>query len=66
MKNDYTKCCTHYNTDEYKNGYVMFKPFKAKICQNCGEVHLVCNKFYAFLFQWFFSLFWNGAVWVDE
>ena len=65
-KYDYTKCCTHYKTDKYSDGYVMFSPFKIKVCENCGETHLVCNWFLQVLFAYFLSWFWDGTIWVEE
>lgn len=56
------KCCTHYNTSVYTLGYVMYKPFKVAYCENCGELHLICNNFLSFLFEHIFSHFWDGCV----
>ena len=61
---DYTKCCTHYKTDKYLDGYVMFPFFTVKLCENCGEIQLVCNRFLQIMFTYFFSWFWDGYVWV--
>jgi hypothetical protein len=56
------QCCTHYKTSVYSLGYVLFKPFKIAYCENCGEVHLICNNFLSFLFEHVFSYFWDGCV----
>jgi len=63
---EYTKCCTHYNTDEYLDGYIIIKPIKIKYCKNCGEVHLVANKFWSFIFEYFLSHFWTGKIYINN
>lgn len=40
----------------------MLKPIEVLMCKNCGEVHLVANRFWAFIFEHFLIHFWNGAV----
>ena len=61
---DVINCCTHYTSDEYEFGYVMYKPFKILRCKNCETVHLVCNKFWAFIFEHILSYFWDGTVYL--
>lgn len=58
----YYDCCTHYTTDEYLDGYVMWKPIKIKYCKNCGTVHLTANWFWSFIFRAFLQWFWDGYV----
>lgn len=61
METNYN-CCTHYQTDEYDNGYVMFSFFPVKVCRNCGEVIAKFGPVRNFLFDYIFSLFWDGKV----
>ena len=60
------QCCTHYNTNRYNLGYVMYKPFRVAYCENCGDVHLICNKFLSFVFEHILSHFWDGAVYLSN
>ena len=55
-------CCTHYQTDEYDDGYVMFPFFPVKVCRNCGEAIAKFGPVRNFLFDYIFSLFWDGKV----
>lgn len=56
-------CCTHYNGSGLFNiGYAVLPCFKVAICLDCGEVTMICNSFFAWLFDIFFSLFWNGDI----
>lgn len=55
-------CCTHYQTDEYDDGHVMFPFFSVKVCRNCGEVIAKFGPVRNFLFDYIFSLFWDGKV----
>lgn len=57
-------CCTHYQTDEYDDGYVMFPFFPVKVCRNCGEVIAKFGPVRNFLFDYIFSLFWDGKVYI--
>lgn len=62
MKKEYI-CC---NNPHYKLAYVPCKPFKAKYCTNCNEVILDCNPIIEWIFEWIFSPFWNGSVYLPE
>lgn len=67
-KNKYDEimsCCTHYETTDYCKGYIMNKHIKIVQCQNCGEVHLVANWFWSFLFTHFLRFFWDGGVYIE-
>ena len=55
-------CCTHYKTDNYRDGYVMFPFLKVKQCANCGEIHFVCGTIPYLLFILLFKWFWRGEV----
>lgn len=59
-------CCTHYSATSYTLGYAMYKPFKIACCDNCGDVHLVCNKFLAFIFEHILSHFWDGSIYLSD
>lgn len=59
-------CCTHYNTDKYKFGYIMAKPFKVAYCENCGEVRMIYNNFWGWIFETFFARFWTGKVFLED
>lgn len=65
METNYN-CCTHYQTDEYDNGYVMFSFFPVKVCRNCGEVIAKFGPVRNFLFDYIFSLFWDGKVYIYQ
>jgi len=60
------KCCTHYHSDTYSDGHVILPAFKVKMCDNCGEVHLVCNDFLQAIFEIFLAPFWNGKVFIKD
>ena len=55
-------CRTHYQTDEYDDGYVTFPLFPVKVCRNCGEVIDIFGPVRNFLFDCVFSLFRDGKV----
>lgn len=52
-------CCRNPNL---RRAYIPCKPFKAKYCLNCGEVILEVNRFWTFIWTYFVSPFWNGAI----
>lgn len=52
-------CCARH---EYLDCYVMFKFFPAVICKNCGMVTAIFSSFKNFLFEYIFSLFWDGKI----
>ncbi|MBQ2884894.1 MAG: hypothetical protein IJE43_14140 [Alphaproteobacteria bacterium] len=60
------QCCTHYNTSRYTLGYAMYKPFRVAYCENCEEVHLICNGFLSFIFEHILSHFWDGTVYLSN
>lgn len=43
-------------------GYAMFPCFKVKTLENGMSAELICNKFLAWVFDWFISPFWSGAI----
>lgn len=64
-KPDYYYCCNHYSTNEYLDGYVMWKPIKIKYCKNCGEVQIT-SRFWGWFFETFLQCFWNGEIVIYE
>jgi hypothetical protein len=65
MNNELYKCCTHYKTDTYSNGYVMCKLLPVKVCDNCGEVQSDNWNFWQRLLGELLLPFWNGMVYVE-
>jgi len=59
-------CCTHYDSSDYSVGYVMLPIFKVKICENCGDVTMICNSILQRVFALLFLPFWHGKVYVFE
>lgn len=55
-------CCTHFSSWDYEIGYVIFPVFKAAKCCNCGDIQLICNKFWIKIFKIFFQPLWNGEL----
>lgn len=60
-------CCSHYNgTNKYIEGYVILPCFKVIVCEDCGNVEMVCNDKLTWLFEHIFVYFWTGKVTLKE
>ncbi len=54
--------CAHRFTKDFYDGYVILPCFKVKICDNCGEVTMICGKILSTIFAVFFAPFWSGKI----
>lgn len=59
-------CCTHYHTDKYRPGYVIIPIFRVRMCENCGEIELICSDYLQTIFEIFFAPFWRGNVFIAD
>jgi len=59
MKNKNYKCC---NKQKLKPAYIWFWPFKAKYCENCGEVMSNNSLIIEFIWIYFIWPFWDGKI----
>lgn len=43
-------------------GYAVFPCFKVRTLENGESAELICNGFLSWVFDWFVSPFWDGAI----
>lgn len=58
-----TKCC---DKPKYRNGHIVWKIFKVKVCINCGEATTNMSPLAEFLFIHIFSKLWEGIITLDD